>query len=131
RTRDLGYGPEVAWSREGEREPADTGYSRRREFLRAAGPGRPIPERPPRNATERSQALIDRGRPTARRRTARRRTARQPRSRRGRKIAIGAAAVAVLLVIGAMIVLRKGPSWPPSVTTVRSQITTACQNPNV
>jgi hypothetical protein len=36
----------------------------------------------------------------------------------------------VALVIGAMIVLRKGPSWPPSVATVQSEITTACQNPN-
>jgi len=36
-----------------------------------------------------------------------------------------------VLVIGAMIVLRPGPSWPPSVATVTSQITTACRNPNV
>jgi hypothetical protein len=36
----------------------------------------------------------------------------------------------VALVIGAMIVLRKGPSWPPSVATVQREITTACQNPN-
>ena len=37
----------------------------------------------------------------------------------------------MVLVVGAMMVLRKGPSWPPSVATVTSQITTACQNPNV
>jgi hypothetical protein len=37
----------------------------------------------------------------------------------------------VVLVVGAMIVLRKGPSWPPTVATVQSEITTACQNPNV
>jgi hypothetical protein len=36
-----------------------------------------------------------------------------------------------VLVIGAMILLRKGPSWPPSVATVTSEIITACQNPNV
>jgi hypothetical protein len=30
-----------------------------------------------------------------------------------------------------MILLRKGPSWPPSVATVQSEITTACQNPDV
>ena len=30
-----------------------------------------------------------------------------------------------------MVVFRKGPSWPPSVATVQSEITTACQNPNV
>ncbi len=36
-----------------------------------------------------------------------------------------------MLIIGAMIVLRHGPSWPPSVATVKSEIATACQNPNV
>ena len=65
--------------------------------------------------------LIDRGR----------RAARQPRSRRGRKIAVASAAGVALLTIGAMVVFRKGPSWPPSVATVQSEITTACQNPNV
>jgi hypothetical protein len=30
-----------------------------------------------------------------------------------------------------MVVFRKGASWPPSVATVQSEITTACQNPNV
>ena len=66
------------------------------------------------------------------RRTARtRRTARQRRTRRGRKIAIASAAGLVVLIIGAMIVFRQGPSWPPSVATVKSEITTACQNPNV
>ena len=33
--------------------------------------------------------------------------------------------------IGLLIVLRTGPSWPASVATVKNQITTACQNPNV
>jgi len=37
----------------------------------------------------------------------------------------------VVLIAGAMVVLRNGPSWPPSVATVTSQITTACRNPNV
>jgi hypothetical protein len=44
---------------------------------------------------------------------------------------MASAAGAVVLVIGAMIVLRKGPSWPPSVATVQSEITVACQNPDV
>jgi hypothetical protein len=30
-----------------------------------------------------------------------------------------------------MVVFRKGPSWPPSVATVQSEITAACQNPDV
>jgi hypothetical protein len=65
--------------------------------------------------------LIERGRHPARR----------ARSGRGRKIGIGTAAGLVVLIVGAMMVLRNGPSWPPSVATVTSQITTACQNPNV
>jgi hypothetical protein len=73
-----------------------------------------------RGSAERAQVLIERGRRTARRRGA------------GRgHIAIGSAAVLVVLVIGAMVVLRKGPSWPPSVATVKTEITTACENPNV
>ena len=87
----------------------------------AAGHARPIPGDGRRPAGDRTQVLIDRGR----------RAARQPRSRRGRKIAVASAAGVVLLTIGAMVVFRKGPSWPPSVATVQSEITTACQNPNV
>ena len=70
---------------------------------------------------DRTRVLINRGR----------RTARQRRFWRGRKIAIASAAGLVVLIIGAMIVFRQGPSWPPSVATVKSQITIACQNPNV
>jgi hypothetical protein len=136
RTRDFGYGsgPARRAEREREREPPETGYPRPREFLRATGKtergrdyGRAAASRTAASRTaagrssERAQALIDHGR----------RTGRRSRSRRGYKIAIGAVAGVVLLVIGAMIVLRKGPSWPPSVATVRSEIATACQNPNV
>jgi len=120
RTRDLGYAPDPAPSGERPDEPLQ--------------------------AADRTQALIDRGRRTARRRTvprragrrpatrrppAARRTGRRPRPRRGRMIAIGTAVVLAVLVVGAMIVLRKGPSWPPSVATVQREITVACQNPNV
>ena len=129
RTREVGYGygsgPARRVERERQREPPETGYGRPREFLRATGRtdrdyGRTAGRSSDRGS-DRAQALIERGRRTARRR----------RSRRGYAIAIGAAAGLVVLVIGAMFVLRKGPSWPPSVTTVRSQITAACQNPNV
>jgi len=101
----------------------------------------------PASGQDRTQALIDRGRRTARQPRSRPgrgrrpgrpprsrrslRSRRRPRSRRGRTILIGSAAGAVVLVIGAMIVLRKGPSWPPSVATVQSEITVACQNPDV
>ena len=105
------------WRESRTREPGPGSGSpprREREMLRARGKA----ERP---SSERAQALIERGRRTARRR----------RSGRGRTIAIASAAGLAVLVIGAMIVLRPGPSWPPSVATVKSEIATACQNPNV
>jgi hypothetical protein len=118
------------WRESRTREPGhgSAGYPspprREREMLRARGKAQHEPrgsaERA-RGSAERAQVLIERGRRTARRRGA----------GRGRMIAIGSAAGLVVLVIGAMIVLRKGPSWPPSVATVKTQITTACQNPNV
>jgi hypothetical protein len=114
RTRDSGHGSEVYGS-----PPR-----REREMLRARGNTQHKPRGSAgraRGSADRAQVLIERGR----------RTARRPRSGRGRMIAIGSAAVLVVLVIGAMIVLRKGPSWPPSVATVKTEITTACQNPNV
>ena len=104
---------------------------RDREMLRArgnAGHTRPGPASKPRKPSDRAQTLIEQGRRPARRG---RRPARRARSGRGRTIGIGTAAVLVVLVVGAMMVLRKGPSWPPSVASVTSQITTACQNPNV
>ncbi len=132
------------WRESRTREIAEPPRRREREFLRASGnqerrrdhgrstAGRPrprpaaghawpIPADEPRRAADRTHTLIDRGR----------RTARQRRSRRGRTIAVGSAAGLVLLAIGATIVFRKGPSWPPSVATVQSEITIACQNPNV
>ncbi|HEX5296150.1 MAG TPA: hypothetical protein VFW50_04100 [Streptosporangiaceae bacterium] len=68
---------------------------------------------------------------TGRPKTSRSGAARRGRSRRSRKVAIGSVAGLAVIGIGALIVLRPGPSWPASVATVRSQITTACQNPNV
>jgi len=106
RTREPGYG-------------SGSPPRREREMLRARGNTRRAGD------DGRAQLLIDRGRRTARRPRPR------PRSGRGRTIAIGSAAGLAVLVIGAMILLRKGPSWPPSVATVTSEIITACQNPNV
>jgi hypothetical protein len=87
----------------------------------AAGHARPIPGDEPRPADDRTRLLIDWGR----------RTARRPHSRRDHNFAIGSVAGLVVLVIGAMIMFRHGASWPPSVATVQSEITTACQNPDV
>ncbi len=73
------------------------------------------------SARQRTQTLIDRGRRSAgRRRTSRR-----------RKIVLVAAGLAAVVVIAAVFLTRSSPSWPPSVATVQSEITTACQNPNV
>jgi hypothetical protein len=128
RTRDSGHGSEVYGSpprreREMLRARGNTQHKPRASAGRAgrsADRARGSAGRA-RGSADRAQVLIERGR----------RTARRPRSGRGRMIAIGSAAVLVVLVIGAMIVLRKGPSWPPSVATVKTEITTACQNPNV
>ena len=44
---------------------------------------------------------------------------------------LGMAGGLTVLVISALIVFRPGPSWPASVATVQSEITAACQNPDV
>jgi hypothetical protein len=48
-----------------------------------------------------------------------------------RGIAIGAAAFAVGITLIAVVLPGRSPSWPASVATVQTEITTACQNPNV
>jgi hypothetical protein len=122
------------WRESRAREPTAVSESpprRDREMLRArgnAGHTRPGPASKPRKPSDRAQVLIEQGRRPAGRG---RRPARRARSGRGRTIGVGTAVILVILVVGAMMLLRKGPSWPPSVATVTSQITTACQNPNV
>jgi len=92
-------------------------------IIRTGGrPGWPHPGRGGPSARERTQTLIDRGRRSASR-------ARRPRSRK--KIVLGVAGLAVVIVIASLILFRANPSWPPSVATVQSEITTACQNPDV
>jgi hypothetical protein len=70
---------------------------------------------------DRAQELIDRGR----------RTARPRRPHRKRTMVLGSAGGLAVLIIGALIVFRPGPSWPASVAAVQSEITAACQNPDV
>ena len=71
-------------------------------------------------ARERTQTLIDRGR----------RSAGRARMSRARESVLGVAGLAVVVTI-ASLVFRSNASWPASVGTVQSEITTACQNPNV
>lgn len=84
--------------------------------------GWPEAGRRPPSAQRRTQALIDRGRSG------------RGRSRVGRsrkKVVLGAAGAAMVVVIACLFIFRPGPSWPASVATVQSEITTACQNPDV
>jgi len=73
------------------------------------------------SAEDRTQAIIDRGRRSVSR-------VRRPRSR---KIMFGVAAALAVITVASVLIFRSSPSWPASVATVQSQITTACQNPNV
>ncbi len=87
----------------------------------ASETGRPDPDGRPSPAGDRTRALIEQGR----------RSVARARVSRRRKITIATAAAVALVTVLVLIVFRKGPSWPPSVATVQSEITTACQNPNV
>ncbi len=86
-----------------------------------ARPGWPQSGRGGPSAGERTQALIDRGR----------RSAGRARKSRFRKIVLGGAGLAAVVAIASVLLFRTNPSWPPSVATVQSEITTACQNPNI
>src|SRR6201992_963170 len=55
-----------------------------------------------------------------------------PRRWRQRRCLIGgAAALRVVIIVVVTVVLSGGASWPSSVGTVKSEITTACENPDV
>jgi hypothetical protein len=99
------------------------------------GPRAPV-HTPPRRAAGRSQsrvtgrtstddqrtrALIDHGR----------RSVRRKGFGRKHKVTIGLAILAAGVTVLIMTVFRAGASWPSSVAVVQSEISTACQNPNV
>ena len=90
-----------------------------RTNVRPARPHRPPVYRPP--AEERTRTLIDHGR----------RTAGRGRSGRARKITIVTVVAAAATAVAAMVLFRPHAQWPASVAVVKSEITTACQNPNV
>jgi hypothetical protein len=73
--------------------------------------------RPPEDRTE---VLLSHGRHGARQRGLTRR----------RKVAIAGTGVALVITV-LVVVFTGGASWPPSVATVQSEITQACQNPDV
>jgi hypothetical protein len=74
-----------------------------------------------RSADWRTEVLVNHGRHSAY----------HPRLSRGRKIAIGTAAVIALTAILITILSSGGASWPSSVATVQAEIASACQNPDV
>ena len=84
-------------------------------------PGWPHPSRGGSPTRERTQTLIDRGRRSASR-------ARKPRSR---KVVLTVAGIAAVVAIASLFLFRTNASWPTSVATVQSEITSACENPNV
>jgi len=70
---------------------------------------------------ERTQRLLDYGRPSAPRRG----------SWRRKKMAAGTAAVAAIVVLAALVLAHNGASWPASVKSVQSEVPRACKNPDV
>jgi hypothetical protein len=74
-----------------------------------------------RSRQERTEVLVNRGRHTVRRR----------RISTTGKIVIAAAALGAFIAILVMVLFKSGPSWPPSVAVVQSEIEKACQNPDV
>ncbi|HEY3732449.1 MAG TPA: hypothetical protein VGL63_00905 [Streptosporangiaceae bacterium] len=75
-------------------------------------------------AEDRTETLVSHGRASAYSR------ARSRRLSPGRKAAIGAATVAMLVTV-LVLLTDSGPSWPASVATVKSESVRACQNPDV
>ena len=88
---------------------------------RAAARGEPRVTGRARVDAERTRRLVDQGRRNV------------GRGRFGRRhtITMGVAALAVGVTVLILVVLRPGASWPASVAVVQTEITTACQNPNV
>jgi hypothetical protein len=74
-----------------------------------------------RSADWRTEVLVNHGR----------RSAYHPGLSRGRKTAIGTAAVIALVTILVTILSGGGASWPSSVAIVQAEMTSACQNPDV
>jgi hypothetical protein len=95
--------------------------STRSPARRASTPRQGRPAGRERPADERTKTLISNGR----------RSVRHTGLGRGKKTTIAVAITAAIGVFLVTVVFRHGASWPASVATVQTEITTACQNPNV
>jgi hypothetical protein len=95
--------------------------SLRASAMYPVGTGEPRAAKRQLRGDQRTRTLIDHGRRTAR------------PARRLRRRALTAAVILLALIAVAVVVLvfRPSPSWPASVATVESEISTACQNPDV
>lgn len=80
----------------------------------------PTGDAPP--APDRTEMLLNQGRGS---------TYHPSRWRQRRYLIGGGALLLVLVIVVVTIVLSGGASWPSSVNTVKAQITTACENPDV
>jgi hypothetical protein len=118
-------GPAPATFRHYQDQPDPDPRSRRsstaRTQPRQAGRQQPRTAGRQRSADERTKALIDHGR----------RSVHRVKLPGLGKIMIGIAILAVLVLVLVKVVFRPGASWPASVAAVQSEITTACQNPDV
>ena len=102
-----------------ERQLSDARVSLEREL---AGPA----DRPPaagrvHSPEARTEILVNHGR----------RSAYRPGLSRGRKTAAGTAILVAIVTVAALMLSGAGASWPASVAKVQSEVTTACQNPDV
>lgn len=104
-----------------QKRGGDQGTGARPAARAANGLAKPVSGPRLHPAEDRTRTLIDHGR----------RSVDRGRFSRGRKITIVTAALVAIVTVLVIVVFRKGASWPPSVATVQSEITTACQNPNV
>jgi hypothetical protein len=98
-----------------------SGAPQRGSSRRGPGPGHSDAADGPVTADERTRALIGQGR----------RSARRLRQRWTRKTTVGVAVAGALVLFGVLVLFRQEPSWPPSVATVKNEITIACQNADV
>jgi hypothetical protein len=108
-------GPPERGPQAGPRAPVHTAARR------AAARNQPRVTGRSRTDEERTRALINHGR----------RSVRRGRFGRTHKIMIVLAILAVGITVLVMTVFQSGASWPSSVAVVQSEISTACQNPDI
>jgi hypothetical protein len=133
------------WRETRERALADQEYAEEpaaspphQSFRRVAGRAAASQREPVRTASRRTTAMRGQAR-TADREGARtralidhgRRSARRSRFSRVQRVTIGIVVGVIGIALLIVVVFRPSASWPSSVAQVKSEITTACQNPNV